>query len=320
MIFYGLLVFIFSTLSHADQNLSTAPSVQTQTLPVRPPRITAQLTSYYLSFQGERAADSQLYDFGRISTRMELLNLGYLWTPKLSTQLTVQHFDSTFESLFPRASRPEWKSSKDRLVGLGDTNLTANYTLSAGLQSVVTGTLGVSLPTGSIDNKNTLRGLESFNMAYNAQLGSGTYDALLGVTGLYFKPRYVLGTRAMATVRTGTNNNGYRLGNQYRLDTWFDYPLKHGFVPRLTAYYRHREGLNGFDTNRGKNSADNFFYNTQINWDVSAALQYKYTWKTTSPLTVIAEVGVPLAQDNINVDNSFVAALFYASLGLSSAF
>src|SRR5438477_9786027 len=70
-------------------------------------------------------------------------------------------------------------------LGVSDLQVLALYTV---LGSVTKGhrliiNLGMSFPTGSIDEKNTIMG-ETFTLEYPMQLGSGTYDFRPGLTYL----------------------------------------------------------------------------------------------------------------------------------------
>jgi hypothetical protein len=321
------LVFLFySQITNAESLGSgalkkAAPSLSQQITADLAPLSTKwslQWSSFFLNYRGERPATSLLYDFGQISTFMNLLSINYQLNPRWSAQLLLQHFDTSFEAFFPLAP-PQWQKSKNRLLGVGDTSINANYLVQATATTLWTAHLGLSMPTGSIDMKNTLPGLTQINLGYNAQLGSGTNDLMVGGSGIFLQPSYSIGSRFLTTVHTGLNNNGYRLGNIYRLDSWLDYKLGAGFTSRLTGQYRHRDGLTGFDRTRGKTPADNFFFEDQINWDISTALQYKHLWPLWR-LAIIAEFGVPLLQDNINADNSFVASVYYASVSLNTTF
>ena len=79
--------------------------------------------------------------------------------------------------------------------------------------------LGVSLPTGEIDE----RAKNGARLPYPMQLGSGTYDILPGVSYSGHMGDWSWGAQVNATLRTGRNTNGYRLGNAYQLTGWGAY-------------------------------------------------------------------------------------------------
>lgn len=83
----------------------------------------------------------------------------------------------------------------------------------------------VSLPTGSIDAVDFLANpaMGKQKLPYPMQLGSGTVDLHNALTYLGEAEIWGWGAEIDTTVRLGTNSNGYRLGNRYRLSAWLDW-------------------------------------------------------------------------------------------------
>lgn len=106
-----------------------------------------------------------------------------------------------------------------RSEGLGDISLTALYSLlhRGGRRLVLN--VGVTVPTGSIDEvDNTPMG--RVRLPYPMQIGSGTYDLQPGLTYLDQREHWSWGAHGTATVRAGENDNDYRLGNRVELTAW----------------------------------------------------------------------------------------------------
>jgi hypothetical protein len=84
-------------------------------------------------------------------------------------------------------------------------------------------TLGVSIPTGSIDEKafNPAMGMIS-RLPYPMQLGSGTYDFNAGVMYMGMSESWYWGAQGIATFRTSSNDNDYRLGNEVTAKAWLN--------------------------------------------------------------------------------------------------
>ena len=78
---------------------------------------------------------------------------------------------------------------------------------------------GLSLPSGDINKKNP----SGMPLPYPMQLGSGTYDPMIGVTYVRFYPQWSWGLQFNTTQRLGKNNKGYRLGDEYQATTWAAY-------------------------------------------------------------------------------------------------
>jgi hypothetical protein len=88
---------------------------------------------------------------------------------------------------------------------------------------------GVSLPTGSIEVDGPIHGSathERARLEYAMQRGSGTFDVLPGITYLGHTRNWAWGGEFIPTIRIGTNDNGYRLGNHTRTSAWLTRKLR----------------------------------------------------------------------------------------------
>ncbi len=99
--------------------------------------------------------------------------------------------------------------------GIGDTYLTAMINSSDDW----TISFGMSLPTGSIDEKVFMNG-NSIQGPYNMQLGSGTLDFQQSVTYSMIDGSWDWGAQESFTYRNGANSNGYILGNIFEVSAW----------------------------------------------------------------------------------------------------
>lgn len=92
---------------------------------------------------------------------------------------------------------------------------------------------GLSLPSGSIDQKDFVPGRGLALLEYPMQLGSGTVDLLPGLTYLGDTERWAWGAQVLGTVRLGRNSRDYRFGNQLSLTAWGVYRVKDWLAPSL---------------------------------------------------------------------------------------
>ncbi len=106
--------------------------------------------------------------------------------------------------------------------GLGDIKLSAVHRLHQHDQYDLLGVFGISLPTGSIDEMDQTP-MGFMRLPYPMQLGSGTFDLMPALTHTAVHGDFNWGTQAAATIRLGKNNNGYRLGNEYKVNVWTGY-------------------------------------------------------------------------------------------------
>ncbi len=135
--------------------------------------------------------------------------------------------------------------------GAGDTRVMALIGLNHNPHSRWHATVGVSLPTGDIKQSDAILTpadtRPSPRLPYPMQLGSGTYDAIVGLTYAANSGTWGWGGQSMSTVRLGENDAGYSFGNEHRLSGWLSYTV----TPRLSlsgrlAYYE-RGNISGRD-------------------------------------------------------------------------
>jgi hypothetical protein len=280
----------------------------------KPKKFKGNITSYWYNFQGTQGARGGLYEFGNTTLRMELMTLQYQATPKLTLMGIGQRLENYVET-----NIPGFGFFKDTTKGFGDTILSAMYMPYASAHTLLFVDGGIGLPTGNISKKNRAAGLERLDYPYNMQMGSGTYDPIVGVMPMYLNGKFQTGSRVSATIRTGQNKNGYRLGNLYRMDAWADYEVAKGLSPRLVGYYKHKEAIVGADRTLGRTPLTEFYHHRQINWDVSAALRYKYLFEGLG-VELAGEFGVPLWQNMDNSDNVVVSTQYYGLLSATGTF
>ena len=106
--------------------------------------------------------------------------------------------------------------------GLGDLKVGAllDAFYSADRHHRIHVNLGLSLPTGSIDERDDTPAMAKAKLPYGMQLGSGSYDLLPGLTYQAYSVNYNWGAQVLATIRTDNNDNGYRLANRYEASVW----------------------------------------------------------------------------------------------------
>lgn len=104
--------------------------------------------------------------------------------------------------------------------GVGDTKISGLYKFYDGGNDSLHLNLGLSLPTGSIKERDDTPAANNAKLPYPMQLGSGTFDPLLGLTYLNNYDSWSFGGQAGSVLRFGENSQGYRLGNEYNVTGW----------------------------------------------------------------------------------------------------
>ncbi len=135
--------------------------------------------------------------------------------------------------------------------GIGDVMLMGKYRLYTDdpdiPKSQVSLFMGLSLPTGSIGEKNSNHPLAMRRgelLPYAMQLGSGTYDPSIGLLYEGSLSPWWWGANAIYTARLYDNSEGWHLGDELRLDIYGMRQLTYNLVAglQLNAKYKGRIG------------------------------------------------------------------------------
>ena len=134
--------------------------------------------------------------------------------------------------------------------GIGDIALTAGFKKRINMVSAIKVNVGMHFPTGSIDElgdtpRNGPGTLE--RLPYTMQLGSGTHDLTLSLNYSRIKGPFNFGVNVNSTIRTGLNDNGYRLGNNYSVAVWTHFMRIHWLQPGFRVAVRHIGEIRGQD-------------------------------------------------------------------------
>lgn len=107
-----------------------------------------------------------------------------------------------------------------RSEGWGDLKLTGIFELYHGPGQALLVNLGISAPTGSIEEKDVIPGPGNTRLPYPMQIGSGTWDLHPGITYLGQNADWSWGGQLSGILRLGENDEGYRLGHAGELTFW----------------------------------------------------------------------------------------------------
>ena len=111
----------------------------------------------------------------------------------------------------------------------------------------------VSIPTGSISQRDFILAptgmMPNVRLPYPMQLGSGTFDALPGITytGDYKKMGW--GAQYMAEIRMEKNNAGYQSGDKHMATAWANYEWVPWFSTSARILYHAQHTIRGGDPN-----------------------------------------------------------------------
>jgi hypothetical protein len=171
---------------------------------------------------GDVSAQQVLDDFPIAPTDMtlEMHMFGAMYAP--IDEITLMVMSSQVEKTMDHLHRTAGHFTTDA-SGFGDTSIGGMTGLYNDGTHVLDVGLGVSLPTGSIDERGATPAGPDQKLPYPMQLGSGTFDILPGVTYRGFAEDISWGGQLKAVLRTGENDEDYTLGDQYEASAWGAY-------------------------------------------------------------------------------------------------
>ncbi len=168
------------------------------------------------------------------SMDMTMLNLavGYSFTDDFFAGVMAMYADNRMDMRFNSMMRMMTGQPGFTMTskGIMDTMLMTKYRLYADDPMIPSSEAslfaGLSMPTGSIDERNSTHPVpmrQKELLPYGMQLGSGTWDPVLGILYQRSTSPWWWGFDARYTARTGTNKRGYRLGDRAQIDAYLMY-------------------------------------------------------------------------------------------------
>ncbi len=185
---------------------------------------------------------------------MHMLGLMYGLTDKLTLTLMSNYIESEMKHRMIsqtvangiNAGATEFTT---RTSGIGDIRLGGLYRFYLEENRKAHFGLGLSVPTGSIDEKDRIPGMDGpaiRQLPAPMQLGSGTFDLLPSLTFVQQFDDWSYGVQTNAVIRLESeNSNGYRLGNSLGATTWAGYNLNRWIALNTGLHYSYAEELRG---------------------------------------------------------------------------
>lgn len=140
---------------------------------------------------------------------------------------------------------------KTKTSGLGDASVSALVQFIDKPNAKFHGIVGVSIPTGDIKNQDDI--LTPMNMRprirvpYPMQLGSGTWDPILGLSYSGFHQAFGWGAQWRSKFRLSDNDENYELGDELKLTGWVSYRFVDAVSASLRLEYLDRGDISGMD-------------------------------------------------------------------------
>lgn len=211
------------------------------------------MLSYRMMTMGMEGARSGAEDIGsssvhqnymiapkRMNMHMHMFGVMYAHSDGL-TLMMMGNYSTLSMDLLSRMNVNFSTESK----GLGDLSLIGLVKLYNQNRKSIHLKVGISIPTGSIDQKDNTPMMSNAPLAYPMQLGSGTWDPVIGLTYLGQSSLLSWGWQVNYKVRTGENDNRYSLGNTFDALGWAAVKLSQSWSLATQLNYINRSEIKG---------------------------------------------------------------------------
>lgn len=189
----------------------------------------------------------------RMETRMHMVGAMYAPNDWLTLMGMVNYVEKSMEHVTyagMAGTTPLGKFTTSA-AGLGDSSVSGLFRLGGTGNAQWIGNLGVSIPTGDTDETDQVlapNGMRpTLRLPYPMQLGSGTWDPILGITHSNHSGDYGWGAQWRGVLRTEKNDEGYSLGDEHKLTGW----ISRTWCPRISTSlrlaYLDRGNVDGID-------------------------------------------------------------------------
>jgi hypothetical protein len=247
-----------------------------------------------------------------MTMEMHMAELMYAPSDTITLMAMVPYAVNSMNHLTRTGAEPVTKSS-----GVGDVEFMGLFNLlgdphGKGHRLVLNA--GFTAPTGSIDESEGGSHLE-----YSMQLGSGTWDILPGLTYLGESEMWAWGAQVLGTVRLGLNDNGYRLGNRYRLSAWTQFKVTDWFGPSVRLDWHAWSDIHGADPtlDPARNPAFDATKQAGERLDFLAGLNFYVPTGLLKGTRFSLEGGIPVYQ---NIDGPNLGVDWMITVGCSYTF
>lgn len=261
----------------------------------------------FMHMDGHRAGTRRLSSqdvyargFGSAATEMdmEMHMLGMMYAP--SDRLTLMAMANYVRKDMTMKMNPHMMGGGGHMMhggshshsseGIGDVTLTALLNVYQREAHSVHLNLGVALPTAKVDVKDA-----GVYQPYGMQLGSGTWDALFGLTYLGHSGDWSWG--AQATARVGLeseNSSGFSYGDSANATAWLSRAITPSLSVSARLSYLYQDAVDGHYDGPHNHSAPPHFQANYGGHVVEAGVGASVTLRGHR---LAAEVLVPVYQD-----------------------
>ncbi|MDB2385363.1 transporter [Polaribacter sp.] len=195
--------------------------------------------------------------------------------------------------------------------GFGDITVATLLKIVNKNRQSLHGNIGVSIPTGNINQSDATPLADDVQLAYPMQLGSGTWDPSLGVTYLGQSDNFSWGAQSKYKFRLGENANEYTLSNRFDIVGWGAIKVSKSVSFSTSLSYFNTQEITGEDPNLNPLMMPLFDTENsgRSQFDVGFGTNFLVPKGSLKNLRLAAEVKLPVYQEvnGIQMKNTVMA-------------
>ncbi len=198
----------------------------------------------------------------KMSMYMHMFGVMHAPSDKFTLMAMLPYLDTEMDhTIFPMAAplialNDGETTFTTRSKGFGDLKLSSLIKLHTGENDRAHLTIGVSVPTGSISEKDKIPGPGGRidrQLPAPMQLGSGSTDFLSGFTYGKQLETWSYGIQGNSVIRLEDNSHGYQLGDKFEALGWLSWLATPSTSLSVTAYAKTEGELSGIQRDVGLN-------------------------------------------------------------------
>jgi len=195
--------------------------------------------------------------------------------------------------------------------GLGDITVLSLIKIMNSNRQSLHANVGISIPTGDIDQRDDTPMMNNAQLAYPMQLGSGTWDPIMGLTYLGQSDKLSWGAQSKYKFRLGDNSEDYTFGNRFDIVGWGAIKVSDYFSFSTSLSYYDTQKIDGVDADL--NPMMMTLFNTansgRSQLDVGIGTNFFVPKGSLKNLRIGAELKIPAYQNvnGIQMENTIMA-------------
>jgi hypothetical protein len=186
---------------------------------------------------------------------MDMHMLGVMYAPsdRVTMMLMANYWSKSMQHVTYAGGMgtTELGNFNTKTSGWGDSSVTGLVRLIHSAHTKLHAIVGISIPTGSTDETGAILAptgmTPSVRLPYPMQLGSGSYDPIIGLSFSGGQGNLGWGGQWRSTLRTSKNDDKYQLGDEHRVSGWLSYLINDGISASARLEYFDRSNISGQD-------------------------------------------------------------------------